>query len=477
MGQKEKFEREKVKKISFQKVRMRFDGTKKRGRRRVATLCIWMGPGADAFNSDDESFFGPVIKKAEERAQRKKNIQTVSIMSIVSNVMPGLWTPAGPPPAEQKKQHAEEGEMKEEENVKDQDEQPIAAGVVSELRRRFESQNKDDEQPVTIEEIDEPVSHLVTQRRKGLRPQKGVYESGFIVPTRGIAVEHNNVVQRQPLLVELNEAIQKKPERVDNESSLPTFVVDRNPLEESANNLAQRVVDKQIEVLAFGFHFLTAYICLLCDKLAVALKIDKGFDLVCGIFSFSRWCFVTVPGFGLIAVALALGWVWQMFGIILTNFWKIITFLIALSVIINLCLAIAGYRGPVQMQHHHQGRQFVYPNRDPRVAVPRDFEAERVRNEGVCVETKSRYQYPPPGPKGRTLEEERKEMETIAKKMVQEALNEAKIKADKEHAERERALFKHFANVPKNAEFVVTGDVTVTGDAKVRGTVVDKDEI
>ena len=301
------------------------------------------------------------------------------------------------------------------------------------------------------------MSHLISQRREGLRRRKGEYEHAFI-PTRGIAehVQHNYAVQRKPCPVA---ELQK---------------VERNPLEESANNLAQRVVDKQIEVLAFGFHFLTAYICLMCDKLATALKIDKGFDLVCGIFSFSRWCFVTVPGFGLIAVALALGWVWQMCGIILTNFWKIITFLIALSVIVNLCLAIAGYKGPVQMHHHHQGRQFVYPNRDPRTAVPRDFEAERVRNEGVCVETKPRYQYPPPGPKGRTLEDERKEMETIAKKMVQEALNEAKINADKE---REQALFKPFANVPKNAEFVVTGDVIVTGDAKVRGTVIDKDEI
>ena len=382
-------------------------------------------------------------------------------MSVVSNVMPGLWTPGGPPPVEQKKQEDE----KKQENIK---EQPAAASVVASLRQRFEehcghpeTESKDDDEPVTIEAIDEdlnnaPVettSHLVTRRREGLRRlRKGEYETGFI-STRGIA-EHFE--QRKPCPVA---ELQK---------------VERNPLEESANNLAQRVVDKQIEVLAFGFHFLTAYICLMCDKLATALKIDKGFDLVCGIFSFSRWCFVTVPGFGLIAVALALGWVWQMFGIILTNFWKIITFLIALSVIVNLCLAIAGYKGPVQMHHHHQGRQFVYPNRDPRTAVPRDFEAERVRNEGVCVETKPRYQYPPPGPKGRTLEDERKEMETIAKKMVQEALNEAKINADKE---REQALFKHFANVPKNAEFVVTGDVIVTGDAKVRGTVIDKDEI
>ena len=418
----------------------------------------------------------------------------VSIMSIVSDVMPGLWTPAGPPPAEHKKQDGqehqkeeekkkkEEEEQDEKKNAKEQDgDQPVAIEVIDGSKEVPPPLKEEAEQPDLVE-MDEAnygpyvvVSKLVTNRRSArLSPETWVYGKGFI-PTRGIPAEHNCAVKRQPHCVEHNnEAIQRKPERVDNESSLPSFVVERNPLEESANNLAQRVVDKQIEVLAFGFHFLTAYICLMCDKLATALKIDKGFDLVCGIFSFSRWCFVTVPGFGLIAVALALGWVWQMCGIILTNFWKIITFLIALSVIVNLCLAIAGYKGPVQMHHHHQGRQFVYPNRDPRTAVPRDFEAERVRNEGVCVETKPRYQYPPPGPKGRTLEDERKEMETIAKKMVQEALNEAKINADKE---REQALFKPFANVPKNAEFVVTGDVTVTGDAKVRGTVIDKDEI
>lgn len=364
-------------------------------------------------------------------------------MSIVSDVMPGLWTPEGPPPVEQKKQEDE----KKQENIK---EQPAVASVVASLRQRFEercghpeTESKDDDEPVTIEAIDEesnnaPVeatSHLITQRREGLRHRrKGEYEHAFI-PIRGVPghVEHNYAIQRKPCPVA---ELQK---------------VKRNPLEESANNLARRVIDKQFEAMAFAFYFLANYIFLLCDRIAVALKIDRGFDIVCGIFSFSRWCFVTVPGFGFIAITLLFGWIWQLCGTFLNNFFRIIVFLIALSVIVNLCSAIAGYRGPV-----NQTRPMQWNGRDPRFVVRVDREAERIRNEGSCVETRiPRYYHGgPPGPKGRTLEDEqkaeeakRKEMETMAKKMVQEALKEAKVQADKEHLEREQAIFKQFAHI------------------------------
>lgn len=354
-------------------------------------------------------------------------------MSVVSNVMPGLWTPG---PAEQKKQ----------EDEKKQEQRQPAEHVICELRQRFREQKSqtEDDEPVAIEVVDEsnnappptssssPVettSRIVTQRRMGLRPQKGVYESGFIA-TRGIAAAH-----------------------VDNQSSLPTFSrpPEHNPLEESANRLAQRVIDKQFEAMAFAFYFLANYVFLLCDRMAVVLKLDRGFDIVCGIFSFSRWCFVTVPGFGFIAITLFCGWLWQLCGAFLNNFFRIIVFLIALSVIVNLCLAIAGYRGPV----NQTTRPMQWNGRDPRFVVPVDRETERVRNEGLCMETKMpRYHGGPPGPKGRTLEDEqkaeeakRKEMEAMAKKMVQEALKEAKVQADKEHFEREQAIFKQFAHI------------------------------
>ncbi len=340
-------------------------------------------------------------------------------MSVVSNVMPGLWTPGGPGAAEQKKQEQEQ-EKKDE---------PTAAHVVAQLRQRFEQQQKaadkgyeDNKEEATVESSNEPTATSYLVRRR--RPQKGVYESG------PIATEH-----------------------VDNQSSLPTFSrpapVERNPLEERANDLAQRVIDKQFEAMTFAFYFLVNYIFLMCDRFAVALKLDRGFDIVCGIFSFSRWCFVTVPGFGIIALTLLLGWIWQLCGSFANNFFRIIVFLIALSVVINLCLAIAGYRGPV-----NQTRPMQWNGRDPRFVVPVDHEAVRIRNEGVCVETKipQYYRGVPPGPKGRTLEDEqkaeeakRKEMETMAKKMVQEALKEAKMQADKEQLEREQAMFKQFA--------------------------------
>jgi hypothetical protein len=334
----------------------------------------------------------------------------------VASVMPALWTTIGSPKVEKPIRGPEKGPEGENEEVEEEPE--------------IEVVNETEAHPVVA------TSSLLSRHRE-VRRVNGMVSNGHLNEEGTFIPTHYSLRTKGTI-----------PDVFERDLHP---VVERDPLDIKAEEWANKSVDGLLRgfffMAMFGYYFTVKF----CNRAGQAFP---GFDPLCNLVSFVRWCFVTVPCFALLSVTVAIGNVWALGGWIVSNFFRIIVFLIAVSVICNLCLAIAGYRGP-QMNSHPGTRPIKTMKNDPRVVCSLAPPGNHGHGEGKC-QADPTGSIGGTGPRGLTNEEL---MERRLNEMVQKALRDASRKQFEAEAKEHVTHPVPDIIIPDGKKMFVTGTV------------------